>query len=215
MDIISSLWSSKKFLSSRISLSICWAREEEGGEGCGGGLITMRRGEASSCLNCSYIRKSTLKNKKSIFNLTSIPTGTVLTKEVTFVGPNIIKFRNFSVLSSDSLDKSHETMLDVKQNKCGLWVPTKKMYFSPMFFLLITVRYFTSVFKDKNFFCLLMEGSGSRSVQNNDDLDPGGPKTYRFYGYRSATLVVSLREKTHDRIYLYTNLYSEPRTGHF
>ncbi len=145
-----------------------------------------------------------------------------LSIKVTFVGPNM------SVFCSDSLDKSHKTMLGCKKRNVACtgiqccvcffrqWLrrcqQKKCIFFSTSFF----AYYFASVFKDKNFFCLLMEGSGSRSVQkNNDDLDPGGPKTYKFYGSGSITLLVSLRYKTHDQYYLFTNPYSEPRTGHF
>jgi len=41
----------------------------------------------------------------------------------------------------------------------------------------------------QNYFCLMKEGSGS--VQLMMDPDPGGPKTYRFHGSGSTTLLKS------------------------
>jgi hypothetical protein len=71
-------------------------------------------------------------------------------------------------------------------------MPTKNNYFQTFFAsYFLKVRTFTSVLKDKSlkksqnsrnqgfsyFLYLLMEGSGSGSIQMMD-LDPGGPKTY-------------------------------------
>jgi hypothetical protein len=69
-------------------------------------------------------------------------------------------------------------------------MPIEDKFFPNLFFLLLSVRTFTSVFKDKEplrtaksrfllIFCLLMEesGSGAGSLQNIADPDPGGPKT--------------------------------------
>jgi hypothetical protein len=81
-----------------------------------------------------------------------------------------------------------------------------KKHFFNVFLACYTVGIFTSLFKDNkltrshrtveiktslHFFCLLMGGSGARAgpIQIIADPDPGGAKTYNFYGFGSGTLV--------------------------
>jgi hypothetical protein len=50
-------------------------------------------------------------------------------------------------------------------------------------------------------FCLLIGGTGSKSVIIITDPDPGAPKTYKYYGSGSGTLV----QRFNDDVYVYSS----------